>query len=111
MLKLERPLCSIDCETTGTDIIRDRIVSLAIIKIMPDGARVPYHWLFNPGIEMTPEVIAIHGITHEKSRSVIIEARVEYEQTAMTSVASNAGHTTKWDARANDRHQPQPPGQ
>jgi hypothetical protein len=37
----------------------------------------------------------------EKSRSVIIEARVEYGQTAMTSVAPNAGHTTKWDARAN----------
>ena len=38
-LQLNRPLAVIDLETTGINISSDRIVEIAIVKIMPDGSR------------------------------------------------------------------------
>ena len=37
MLQLTRPLAIIDLETTGVNLGTDRIVEIAIVKIMPDG--------------------------------------------------------------------------
>ena len=37
-LKLDRPLAAFDLETTGLNTSVDRIVSLSIIKIFPDGS-------------------------------------------------------------------------
>jgi DNA polymerase III subunit epsilon len=65
MLKLTRPLCVLDIEATGLEITRDRIVTLAIIKLHPDGKQTPYAFMCNPGFTMSPEVIAIHGITDD----------------------------------------------
>jgi oligoribonuclease (3'-5' exoribonuclease) len=39
MLQLKRPIAFIDLETTGVSLSSDRIVEIAIIKIMPDGSR------------------------------------------------------------------------
>lgn len=38
-LQLSRPIAFIDLETTGVNISVDRIVELAIVKVMPDGSR------------------------------------------------------------------------
>ena len=38
-LKLERPLVFFDLETTGVNFQTDRIVEIAVIKVMPDGTR------------------------------------------------------------------------
>ncbi len=38
-LKLNRPIVFFDLETTGTNIMHDRIVEISLIKVMPDGAR------------------------------------------------------------------------
>ena len=38
MLHLKRPLVFLDLETTGTDVAKDRIVEIAFVKVMPDGA-------------------------------------------------------------------------
>jgi DNA polymerase III epsilon subunit-like protein len=34
---LKKPIAFFDLETTGTDIGKDRIVEIAIVKISPDG--------------------------------------------------------------------------
>jgi DNA polymerase-3 subunit epsilon len=39
MLQLTRPLAIIDLETTGVNLGTDRIVEIAIVKIMPDGGK------------------------------------------------------------------------
>ena len=39
MLQLTKPLAVIDLETTGINLATDRIVEIAIVKIMPDGTR------------------------------------------------------------------------
>ena len=37
VLQLKRPLVIFDLETTGTDLSKDRIVEIAMIKVNPDG--------------------------------------------------------------------------
>ena len=64
-LKLDRPLVVFDIESTGTSPRKDRIIELAAIKVMPDGAETRRCWLLNPGVPIPPETTAIHGITDE----------------------------------------------
>ncbi len=65
-LKLHKPLCVFDLETTGTQVAKDRIVEISILKVNPDASRESKTWLVNPGIPIPPETSAIHGITDEK---------------------------------------------
>jgi len=65
MLQLTKPLAFIDLETTGTNIGTDRIVEIAIIKILPDGNRSVKRRLLNPGMPIPKESSDIHGITDE----------------------------------------------
>ena len=37
-LNLDRPIIFFDLETTGTDILKDRIVEISLIKVNPDGS-------------------------------------------------------------------------
>lgn len=62
-LKLERPLAFFDLETTGVKVGTDRIVQIAIVRLMPDGSRQQYETLVNPGMPIPPESTRIHGIT------------------------------------------------
>jgi DNA polymerase-3 subunit epsilon len=65
MLKLKRPIVFIDLETTGVSLSNDRIVEIAMIKIMPDGTRQVKRKLINPGIPIPKDSSDIHGITDE----------------------------------------------
>jgi len=65
-LKLNRPICFFDLETTGTDVVKDRIVEIAILKIYPNGNKESKTWLVNPTVPIPPQSTAIHGITDEK---------------------------------------------
>lgn len=69
-LNLKRPLAFFDLETTGTDVGKDRIVEIAIVKVMPDGSvhsrpeqrGREHRMLINPGIPIPPEASLVHGI-------------------------------------------------
>lgn len=65
MLQLTRPIAFIDLETTGVNLANDRIVEIAIVKMMPDGSRQTKRKLLNPGMPIPQESIDIHGITNE----------------------------------------------
>jgi DNA polymerase III subunit epsilon len=65
MLQLTRPIAFIDLETTGVNLANDRIVEIAIAKMMPDGSRQTRRKLINPGMPIPPESTEIHGITDE----------------------------------------------
>lgn len=64
-LNLTKPICFFDLETTGTNISKDRIVEISILKVYPDGKEESKTWLVNPEMKIPKEVIAIHGITDE----------------------------------------------
>lgn len=65
-LKLTKPLCFFDIEATGTNVAKDRIVEISILKIFPNGNRESKTWLVNPSVPIPKEVVAIHGIDDEK---------------------------------------------
>jgi len=65
-LKLNRPICFFDLETTGINVVNDRIVEIAIVKIFPNGNKESKTWLVNPMISIPAETTAIHGISNEK---------------------------------------------
>src|SRR6187549_2060683 len=65
MLQLTRPIAFIDLETTGVNLSTDRIVEIAIIKILPDGTRQVKRKLLNPEMPIPKESSDIHGITDE----------------------------------------------
>ena len=69
-LQLKRPLVVFDLETTGTDLSKDRIVEIAMIKVNPDGTvekkpeqrGAEHRLLINPGMPIPLETSLIHGI-------------------------------------------------
>ena len=65
MLKLTKPLASIDLETTGVNPGTDRIVEIGIVKILPDGTRIVKRKLLNPEKSIPKSSSDIHGITDE----------------------------------------------
>ena len=64
-LKLERPIIFFDLETTGVNIVKDRIIEMSILKIYPNGNKESKTWLINPTIPIPQETIDIHSITNE----------------------------------------------
>jgi len=64
-LNIKNPIVFVDLETTGIDIIRDRIVEIAVLKIHVDGKEEMKIRRVNPGMPIPPETTAIHGITDE----------------------------------------------
>jgi DNA polymerase III subunit epsilon len=64
-IQLTRPIAIFDLETTGINITQDRIIEIAILKIHPDGKQDTYEKRVNPGVLMTEENMAIHGIRNE----------------------------------------------
>ena len=64
-LNLKRPLVFFDTETTGVNIIKDRIIELCAIKIYPAKSNDIFLQRFNPGIPIEPGATEVHGITDE----------------------------------------------
>lgn len=64
-LNLTRPIAFIDLETTGVNISNDRIVEIAIVKILPDGTRHVKRKLINPLIPIPSGASDVHGITDD----------------------------------------------
>ena len=61
-LNLTHPLAVFDLETTGVDVSNDRIVEIAIVKVMPDGSTKEYLKRVNPQMPIPLETSEIHGI-------------------------------------------------
>ncbi len=60
---LKKDLCFFDIESTGLNVIRDRIMQIAIIKYFKDGREpAQLEMLVNPGIPISEEAMAVHGI-------------------------------------------------
>ncbi len=79
-LNLKIPLCFFDLETTGINITQDRIIEIAVIKVMPNGEVIKKSNIVNPTIPIAPESTAIHGISNDdvKDKPTFKEVAKEY---------------------------------
>ncbi|GHD89197.1 3'-5' exonuclease [Streptomyces naganishii] len=93
-------LIGFDLETTGTDPREARIVTGAVIEVRggePAGHR---EWLADPGVEIPPDAVAVHGISNERAASegrpadqvadAIADVLTGYWKTGVPVVAYNA---------------------
>ena len=63
-LNLDKDICFFDLEATGLNVIRDRIVQIAIVKYFANGQEPEeLELLINPGIPISEEAMKVHGIT------------------------------------------------
>jgi DNA polymerase III subunit epsilon len=79
-LNLRNPLCFFDLETTGTNITHDRIIEIAVIKLMPNGEVQRKANLLNPTIPIPAESFVFHGISDEdvKDKPTFKEVAKDY---------------------------------
>ncbi len=64
-LNLRNPLVFLDLETTGINIVTDRIVEIALLKVHPDGREEEKDLRINPEMPIPGHVSLIHGIYDE----------------------------------------------
>jgi DNA polymerase-3 subunit epsilon len=64
-LNLQKPLVIFDLETTGLDIVKDRVIQLSYIKVYPDGQEIRGNELINPEKLIPEEVVQLTGITND----------------------------------------------
>jgi len=93
-LQLKRPIVFIDLETTGTNIATDRIVEIAIVKIMPDKTKHIKHKLINPQIPIPKITSEIHGITDEKVKDAPTFKQVANELKQFIDNADLSGYNS-----------------
>ena len=62
-LNLTKPLIVFDLETTGLDLVKDRIIQISYIKVYPDGKEERSNQIVNPERSIPQEVVDITGIT------------------------------------------------
>jgi len=94
MLQLTKPLAFIDLEATGTNLGVDRIVEIAIVKILPDGNRSIKRKLINPGIPIPKSSCDIHGITDEMVKDAPVFKQVAHELKQMLDGCDIAGYNS-----------------
>lgn len=84
------PLLSLDTETTGINVLEDRVVSCNITYDYLD--REPYicNWLINPGVPIPAGASAVHGITDEVAQ--------RDGDSPVSALANIAEHLSTWDS-------------
>ena len=64
-LNLQKPLVIFDLETTGLDLVKDRVIQLSYIKVFPDGREMRGNELINPEKPIPEEVVKLTGISND----------------------------------------------
>ena len=64
-LNLQKPLVVFDLETTGLDLVKDRIIQISYIKVYPDGKEERGDELINPERPIPQLVTELTGISDD----------------------------------------------
>ena len=94
MLRLTKPIAFIDLETTGVNLGTDRIVEIAIVKILPDASRTVKRKIINPEIPIPKTSSDIHGITDEMVKEAPTFRQVAHELKQMLDGCDIAGYNS-----------------
>ncbi len=94
-LNLKEDLVFFDIESTGLNVIRDRIVQIALIKYPKNGGEPQeLEMLINPGIPIGEEALAIHGITPEMLKNKPLFSQVGQKIYDFIGSADIAGYNS-----------------
>ena len=92
---LDRDLCFFDIESTGLNVIRDRIIQIAIIKYFKKGKEPEeLSLLINPGIPISEEAMAVHGILPKDLANKPVFAQVADKINEFIGNADLAGYNS-----------------
>lgn len=94
MLQLKKPLAFIDLETTGTNLGTDRIIEIAIVKILPDGSRSIKRKVINPEIPIPKASSDVHGFTDEMVKDAPVFKQVAHELKQMLDGCDIGGYNS-----------------
>ena len=94
MLQLKKPLAFIDLETTGINLGTDRIVEIAIVKVLIDGTRTVKRKILNPGMPIPKSSSDIHGITDDMVKDAPTFKQVAQELKQMLDGCDFAGYNS-----------------
>ncbi len=64
-LNLQKPLVIFDLETTGLDLVKDRVIQISYIKVFPDGREVRGNELINPEMPIPELITQLTGISND----------------------------------------------
>ena len=64
-LNLTKPLVVFDLETTGLDLVKDRIIQMSYIKVNPNGTEIRKNLFVNPEKHIPEEVVKLTGISDD----------------------------------------------
>jgi len=64
-LKLTKPIVFFDIESTGINVVTDRVVEISFLKVFPDGEEEVKTMRINPTIPIPAQTTEIHGIKDE----------------------------------------------
>lgn len=93
-LNLRNPLVFFDLETTGINIVTDRIVELSYVKVHPNGKEETRTYRINPGMPIPPEVTAIHGISDEDVKDCPVFKEIAKSLAAQIEGCDLAGYNS-----------------
>jgi DNA polymerase-3 subunit epsilon len=93
-LQLKKPLAVIDLETTGTHLGIDRIIEIAIVKLLPDGNQILKRKIINPQIPIPKSVTELHGITDEMVKDAPTFKQVAHELKQVLDGCDLAGYNS-----------------
>ncbi|MFZ4861431.1 exonuclease domain-containing protein [Sphingobacterium sp. Mn56C] len=93
-LKLKRPLAFFDLETTGVNVATDKIVEIAILKIMPDGTELVYQKKVNPEMPIPAASSIFHGIYDDDVKDLPTFKHLAAEVAAFIGDADLAGYNS-----------------
>lgn len=95
MLPLTNDLVFFDLEATGLNIVQDRIVQVAMIKLFADGSAPQEMELkINPTIPVSEEAAAIHGMTNEDLKNEPTFAEVAQQLYDFIGTADLGGYNS-----------------
>jgi DNA polymerase-3 subunit epsilon len=78
-LNLQKPLVIFDLETTGLDLVKDRVIQISYIKVYPDGKEERGNHLINPEKPIPTVVEELTGIKNED-----VQDKPTFKQLAQT---------------------------
>lgn len=93
-LQLNKPICFIDLETTGINVSLDKIVEIAIIKILSDGTKQIKRKLVNPEMPIPKGASDVHGITDEMVKDAPNFKQIANEVKQFIEGADMAGYNS-----------------